>query len=82
MQERFFIIREGDSITFGGVDMGGRGKILHENKNIVVIKFPAGKHFAGRGFQGYHSPSTYVLEKDQAKPGWGSLIVSWANKRK
>lgn len=56
--------RPDGTIGFNGFDMGGYGTVLHEKWNertglhVVVVKFPSGKHFAGRGEQAYHSPKT------------------------
>lgn len=74
--DRYKIIRQSDgSISFSGCDMGGRGSLVAENKEVVVVKFASGKHFAGRGCQNYHSPSIYVLRKD--KDGWAYPLIKW-----
>lgn len=76
------------SITFSGYDMGGRGVVVHESlsksddRHVMVVRFPAGRHFAGRGNQAYHSPSIYVLEKNPIRNPRFRVVANWDVKRK
>lgn len=73
-------------ITFNGYEMHGLGTVLHEKvdkeskAHVIVVKFPAGKHFAGRGHSAYHSPSIYVLERDFGKDRY-RVVANWDVKR-
>ena len=68
-------------VTYPGVDRGGFGAIIAENDHIVVIKWPGGKHWVGRGIpRAQHPPSTDVLRKDE--DGRATLLISWQNDRK
>jgi hypothetical protein len=81
-QSRYSVKRfpEG-KVKYPGVDQGGFGTIIAENEHVLVIKWPGGKHWAGRGMpSGYHSPCTDVLRKDQ--DGRFTLLISWDSVRK
>lgn len=76
---------ETGSILFSGYDMGGRGSIVHQREtadtHCLVVKFPSGKHFAGRGEQAYHPPSIYVLEKQRVQARF-RVVCYWECARK
>ena len=78
---RYFINRDQDgNITYGGVDKGGLGTLVAENDHVLVVKWPAGKHWAGLGLgPAYHPPSTDVLQKDE--DGRVTLLISWDNRK-
>ncbi|MDA1273593.1 MAG: hypothetical protein O2960_06020 [Verrucomicrobia bacterium] len=68
-------------VKYPGEDTGGFGTIIAENEEVLVIKWPGGKHWVGRGMPpGYHSPCTDVLRKDQ--DGRFTLLISWDSRRK
>ena len=81
MSELFRVKRTDLGVTFVGVDMGGVGQIVAEKDKILVVKFPAGKHWSGRGSQSYHSAKTIVLERDRDSD-WYRTLVGWQHKRK
>ena len=71
----------GGKVNYPGIDKGGFVTIIAENDRAIVIKWPGGKHWVGRGMaQAYHSPCTDVLRKDD--DGRFTLLISWDNKRK
>jgi len=67
-------------VKYSGVDRGGFGILVTENEHVLVVKWPGGSHWVGRGIRGYHSPSTDILSKDQ--DGRFTLLISWTDKRK
>jgi len=68
-------------VKYPGVDRGGFGEILVENAHTVVIKWPSGKHWVGRGMPPtYHPAMTEVLRKDE--DGKVTLLISWKKERK
>jgi len=77
---RYFVHRDEEGrVTYAGVDKGGGGTVVAENDQLLVVKWPAGKHWVGRGMQpAYHPASTDVLEKD--KDGSATLLISWDNR--
>lgn len=65
-------------ISFAGIDMHGLGDIVAEQGDVLVVKFPAGKHWSGRFMPAaYHSPSIYVLQKRQDKSGRYNLVINY-----
>lgn len=54
-------------VYIAGRDMGGRGDIVAENDEYIVVKWAAGEHWAGIGLYEYHSPSIVVYKK--VEPG-------------
>jgi hypothetical protein len=68
-------------VKYSGVDQNGFGSIVAENDQILVIKWPGGKHWAGRGLRpGYHSPCTDILQKDS--DGRFTLLISWDHRQR
>jgi len=78
---RYYIHRSADGkVKYPGVDRGGFGDVVAENDQVLVIKWPGGSHWVGKGIRGYHSPSTDVLRKDQ--DGRVTLLITWDSDRK
>lgn len=74
---------EDGKVRFNGIDMGGLGEVVAENKEYIVVKFPAGRHWTGRGLPpSYHSPETIVLRKPDQPNGWHYPVIQWDNKRR
>ncbi len=80
---RYFVYRNNaGEITYNGVDKGGPGIVLAENENLLVVEWPTGKHWFGRGIQpSYHPASVDVLVKDQDHDGRFTLLISWEKRR-
>jgi hypothetical protein len=79
---RYFLSRtETGAIRYNGVEKGGAGTVLAENDEVLVVEWPCGKHWVGRGMQSaYHSASIDVLRKDE--DGRFTLLVSWEKRSK
>ena len=79
---RYYITRNPEGkVNYHGVDRGGFGTVVAENDKVLVVKWPAGKHWVARGRPPqYHSPSTEVLRKDE--DGMFTLLVSWSTDRR
>jgi hypothetical protein len=65
----------GGRAKYAGVDRGGFGTVIAENDRALVIRWPGGTHWVGRGIRSYHPASTDVLHKEQ--DGKYSLLISW-----
>jgi len=78
---RYFINRnDAGQIRYSGVDKGGAGTVLAENDDVLIVEWPAAKHWVGRGIQpAYHPGSTDVLRKDE--DGRFTLLISWEKRR-
>jgi hypothetical protein len=78
---RYFVNRTATGeIRYNGVDKGGAGTVLAENDKVLVVEWPSGKNWVGRGMQpAYHPASTDVLRKDE--DGRCTLLISWEKLR-
>jgi len=78
---RYFVNRgETGEIHYNGVDKGGPGAVIAENEEVLVVAWPAGKHWVGRHMQpASHPASTDILKKDA--DGRFTLLISWENRR-
>ena len=78
---QYFVTRDdAGQIRCSGVDKGGAGIVLAENDEVLVVQWPAGKHWVGRGMKpAYHAASTDVLKKDD--DGRFTLLISWESRR-
>ena len=78
---RYFVNRdEASRIRYNGVDKGGLGTVIAENDRVLVVEWPAGKHWVGRGMQpAYHPARTDVLNEDE--DGRFTLLISWEKRR-
>lgn len=75
---RRHIVGDTVKISFAGIDMHGLGDVVVEQNDILVVKFPAGKHWSGRFMPAaYHSPSIYVLQKRADKSGRYTHLINW-----
>lgn len=60
------VVDDEGNVSFIGIDMGGKGKIIAENRKAVVVKFPGGTHWGSvLNPRVYHSPCIYVLQKEE-----------------
>lgn len=84
MKRKYSVTRYEDNkntVSYAGLDMGGRGTIIKENEDTLVIKWPGGSHWVGRGHRSYHPPQIHVLQKPTGVEPKHTLLISWENKR-
>lgn len=79
---RYAVSRRPDGkISYIGIDNSKPGTPIAENEQVLVIKWPAGKHWVARGRPpAYHPSRTDVLRKDE--DGRFTLLISWEADRK
>ena len=76
-----------DNVILSGIDMGGVGKVIARSSKAIVVKWPAGTHWAGNGMpREYHSPETEVMTIEEEQVDKGALkvdrLIAWENNRK
>jgi len=78
---------EDETVTIAGIDHGGAGTVLAENKDYITIKWPAHNAWAGIGITAYHPAVTAVYRKVYRKTGEDAdthleYAIEWENTRK
>ena len=72
------------AVRFPGVDMGGPGMVLAQNKGVIVVKWPANMGWFCRGERKYYSPETAVYAKDKtiSDAEWEvTELIAWRPKK-
>lgn len=79
------VIEDDGAVRLRGVDMGGLGKVLAQNKGVIVVKWPANMGWFGRGERKYYPPETVVYAKDNgiSDTEWEvTELIAWGPKNK
>lgn len=79
------VIEDDGSVRFPGVDMGGLGKVLAQNKDFIAVKWPGHMGWFCRGGRKYYSPETVVYAKDNgiSDTEWEvTELIAWGPKKK
>jgi hypothetical protein len=72
------------AVRFPGVDMGGSGKVLAQNKSIIVVKWPGHMGWFCIGGRKYYSPETAVYAKGKtiSDEEWEvTELIAWRSKK-
>ena len=86
-----FIRRKDKGVLLAGVDHGGYGKILKENHDYVVIKWPAHMAWSGISERSYVPAHTVVYNKEMKQSSlsdrteysvYCEALIEWDNTRK
>lgn len=79
-------VSDPEAVEMIGVDYGGYGKVIAQNPNAIVIKWPRGTHWAGVGMEReYHPAQTAVYRVIKHKEKGRiqvEALISWENTRK